>query len=251
MGLAPSGGGASPAEPAATDPTGSGKQGAPAPSSYKGLTWAASQCKFMLRIRIPGKQIYLGVFAREQAEEGARLHDCVNIWLHGLDADLNFDRSCYNAEELEAALTKLRRKQGVVWEHDQDVKWLGVAKVPHTLTWRPTVLYKAPTGTHDVMWRERRKCEEAAARQADLGALAVYGLDCKVLNFKASSYTRGDLEAVGARIKKYAVEERLPELTHAVDLNLQAVAQVCLVTAWEGQSAHCYLQTPVSCSVYL
>jgi hypothetical protein len=232
IGLAPSEGVAFPAAAAATaDPAGSVKQGAPAPASYKGLSWDANRQRFRLRIRIQGKLMLLGHFAREKAEEGARLHDCMRIWLHGLDAQLNFDRSCYSAEELEAARTELRRKQGAVREHDQDEKWLGVAKVPHTPTWRPSVPYKGPTEMHDVMWRERQKSGEAAARQADLGALAVYGLDCKVLNFKASSYTREDLEPVVASINKFAAERLLPELTHVVELNLQAVAQVCLMTA--------------------
>jgi hypothetical protein len=69
-------------------------------SGYKGVFWHCATHKWSCNIYIKGKQIHIGLFAKDRAFDAARAYDRKAIELFGEFAHLNFPHSDYSNESL-------------------------------------------------------------------------------------------------------------------------------------------------------
>jgi hypothetical protein len=218
-----------PDEGAATN-AGASEGGPPGMTRYKGLTRKNGRGKFELKVQLGGKTRFLGRFSPQEVEEAARLVDCVQLLVYGPNADTNFQWSNYSTANIEAAAQTLQEmgvdvQQAVVdaggSRHSKGGRLrLGVTQLPDRSIFGAQVSYREAFGKRQIHLGSGLRSEEAAARQADLGLLAIQGLGCRRTNNQASTYTHRELEEAG----EYAVEKKVPK--EVVATNLEEVKQV-------------------------
>jgi hypothetical protein len=180
-----------------------------------------------------GKNINLGSFSPEAAQEGARLFDCLQLLLHGPHADTNFEWSSYTRADIAAAASFLEAKgvdvhQAIAAAREArgTCEWIGVHRTAGRASWTASVCCQIGNNAGYAALHNKRGLvsAEAAAHQADCGFLATRGLGCTT-NFPASTYSQEQLQEAG----DYAVSKGVEAAR--VEGNLAAIQQVCGLVA--------------------
>jgi hypothetical protein len=223
----------------------------PAPvANLKGCS--LNKGKYVFRTRVVGasRQLFLGSFAPEAAEPGARLYDSLQLLLHGPYADTNFEWSSYTRADIAAAASCLQAKGvdvhqaiAATREANSTCEWIGVHRTPGRASW--TISLHCQVGSNAGYATLHKKgglvSAEAAAHQADCCLLATRGLGCTT-NFPASTYGQQQLQeaadfAISKGVEAARVEENLAVIKQVRGLLLLSVHMAPLVGVHEEASA--------------
>jgi hypothetical protein len=82
----------------------------PGTRAYKGGKFRAAKDEWDFYADVNGRHVFLGNFITKNVRVGARLRDSVEVLLHGVFADTNFDVSTYKPGNIQAAADLLRSK---------------------------------------------------------------------------------------------------------------------------------------------